>query len=550
MATIPKKKNLANVLDIGNSANASKITELWYPTDDNDAASKRYVDERVITAWAWDVVWPASATDNAIALFNWVTWKSLKDSAKTIVTTLWSTDTTIPTSKAVKDVTDTKMSGNTAITWATKTKITYDSKGLVTSWDDATTADIAASTDKNYVTDAEKTSIWTIWDKINISETNSLVVHTMRSDNTWINYVNTTWAVQISLDWLFWAWTNFGGKMRLEIQSTSFTATLMIEWRYDAASHTWTYWKATIETSSTSSINVRFARSASWVFLIVWDTTTAWSWAKFAIAEVLFNTPNALTWITFSTIWSYPTDIDFLVTPVLNTWNETATTIWALINWSTAATPNDTDIVATSDTSVLKKITWTNVKSFLKTYFDTVYANIAGSVTQAFSASTIELWHATDTTISRVSAGVIAVEWVNVIMNWWALGTPSSGTLSGCTVDGTNKVGYLNIPQNSQSAAYTTVLADAGKHIYHPSADTTARTITIDSNANVAYPIGTALTFVNDTSAGTLTIAITSDTLVLAGAGTTGSRTLAANGVATAIKVTSTRWIISGTNLT
>jgi hypothetical protein len=44
-------------------------------------------------------------------------------------------------------------------------------------------------------------------------------------------------------------------------------------------------------------------------------------------------------------------------------------------------------------------------------------------------------------------------------------------------------------------------LSDAGKHIYHPSADTTARTFTIDSNANVAYPIGTAITFVNDTSA-------------------------------------------------
>jgi hypothetical protein len=36
----------------------------------------------------------------------------------------------------------------------------------------------------------------------------------------------------------------------------------------------------------------------------------------------------------------------------------------------------------------------------------------------------------------------------------------------------------------------------------------------------------------------------------LAGAGTTGSRTLAANGVATAIKITSTEWIISGTGLT
>jgi len=61
-------------------------------------------------------------------------------------------------------------------------------------------------------------------------------------------------------------------------------------------------------------------------------------------------------------------------------------------------------------------------------------------------------------------------------------------------------VGYLNIPQNSQSAAYTTVLADSGKHIFHPSTDANARTFTIDSNANVAYPVGTAITFVNMTA--------------------------------------------------
>jgi len=109
-------------------------------------------------------------------------------------------------------------------------------------------------------------------------------------------------------------------------------------------------------------------------------------------------------------------------------------------------------------------------------------------------------------------------------------------------------VGYLNIPQNSQSAAYTTVLADAGKHILHPTADNNARTFTIDSNANVAYPVGTAITFINQIN--TVTIAITSDTLTLAGAGTTGSRTLAASGVATAVKIATTSWIISGTGLT
>jgi hypothetical protein len=48
---------------------------------------------------------------------------------------------------------------NAAITGATKTKITYDSKGLVTSGADATTADIADTTNKRYVTDANLTTI-------------------------------------------------------------------------------------------------------------------------------------------------------------------------------------------------------------------------------------------------------------------------------------------------------------------------------------------------------------------------------------------------------
>lgn len=130
-----------------------------------------------------------------------------------------------------------------------------------------------------------------------------------------------------------------------------------------------------------------------------------------------------------------------------------------------------------------------------------------------------------------------------------ALGTPSSGTLTNCTADGTDAVGFRNVPIASKSAAYTTVLADSGKVIFHPSTDANARTFTIDSNANVAYALGTVLTFINMTSQA-VTVAITSDTLYLAGTGTTGSRTLAQYGMATAIKMTSTTWIISGSGLT
>jgi len=129
------------------------------------------------------------------------------------------------------------------------------------------------------------------------------------------------------------------------------------------------------------------------------------------------------------------------------------------------------------------------------------------------------------------------------------LGTPSSGTLTNCTVDGTDAVGFRNIPQNSQSGAYTLVLADNGKHIFHPVSDNNARTFTIPANSSVAYPIGTAISFIN-MAAAAVTIAITTDTLILSSAGTTGSRTLAQYGSAICIKVTSTSWIISGSGLT
>jgi hypothetical protein len=128
--------------------------------------------------------------------------------------------------------------------------------------------------------------------------------------------------------------------------------------------------------------------------------------------------------------------------------------------------------------------------------------------------------------------------------------TSSLTTVAADVTDGTYALGWKIIPQNSQSAAYTLVLADSGKQIFHPAADTTARTYTIPANATVAYPVGTAVTFINQNAGGVITIAITTDTMRLAGAGTTGSRTLAANGVATAIKITSTEWIISGTGLT
>lgn len=109
-----------------------------------------------------------------------------------------------------------------------------------------------------------------------------------------------------------------------------------------------------------------------------------------------------------------------------------------------------------------------------------------------------------------------------------------SGTITATTL------GFRGIPQNAQGAAYVLVLADQGKHI----AITTGG-VTIPANASVPFPIGaTAVVFNN--SASPQTIAITSDTLRQAGTTNTGTRTLAAYGLATLVKTAATVWVVSG----
>jgi hypothetical protein len=108
-------------------------------------------------------------------------------------------------------------------------------------------------------------------------------------------------------------------------------------------------------------------------------------------------------------------------------------------------------------------------------------------------------------------------------------------------------LGYLGIPQSATATTATLAIGDAGKHIY---VTTNSQTITIPANATVAYPIGTTIGFIAGPSATTVTIAIASDTMYLGGTGTTGSRTLAAYGMATAVKVAATTWFISGNGLT
>ena len=131
---------------------------------------------------------------------------------------------------------------------------------------------------------------------------------------------------------------------------------------------------------------------------------------------------------------------------------------------------------------------------------------------------------------------------------FFSVSGPTSSVKTFTFPDDNSSIGYLNVPINSQSSSYTLVLSDSGKTILHPISDNNARTFTIPANSSVAYPIGTVVTFANLIN--TVTIAITTDTMYLSGSGATGSRTLAPFGLASAVKLTSTSWLISGNSLT
>ena len=168
--------------------------------------------------------------------------------------------------------------------------------------------------------------------------------------------------------------------------------------------------------------------------------------------------------------------------------------------------------------------------------------------------------------ILQFTNNAISVQWSSIVAtnNLLSVTTPLAATsfngsaATATSSTGATGVGYMGLPQNSTTTgAYTLVAADAGKHIY----STATRTITIPGNATggsqVAFPIGATIVFANATGT-TLTLsmdATTTDTCLLSSAGTSmtggsGSRTLAAFGMATLLKITSTSWIISGNGLT
>jgi len=119
-------------------------------------------------------------------------------------------------------------------------------------------------------------------------------------------------------------------------------------------------------------------------------------------------------------------------------------------------------------------------------------------------------------------------------------------TLSGSGPQGEQgqqgPAGPSDIPQNSQTSAYTLVAGDNGKHI-----NTTTGGVTVPSGV---FSAGNVVSIYNDSSSNQTITQGSSVTLRLAGSATTGNRTLAQYGMATVLCVGSNEFVISGAGLT
>jgi len=264
----------------------------------------------------------------------------------------------------------------------------------------------------------------------------------------------------------------------------------------------------------------------------------------------------AVAWLTVDRTSGTPESLTFLINPTI----DNATTAALSLNGTAIR------IIAEEDGQAANEGRWrmdvnTKIWTFETVSDDNASQRNIISATRGtgVALTSISIGNTTDTPLLNLRCAVVefedGTEALPVITNsgdentgfyfpsaddiWFSLGGTGYG------------LGYRNIPPVTTNVSYELVMSDAGKMINKRSGGS-GETITIPANSGggtpVAFPVGTVITIVNQ-GGGTLTIAITTDTLTWAATGGTGSRILADDGIATIIKTATTEWLISGTGL-
>jgi hypothetical protein len=173
----------------------------------------------------------------------------------------------------------------------------------------------------------------------------------------------------------------------------------------------------------------------------------------------------------------------------------------------------------------------------------TTNANLTGAVTSVGNATSLGSFTSanlagalTDETGSGAAVFATSPTLVTPI-----LGTPTSGALTNCTVDGTNQIGYRDIPPSgAKTSSYTLVAADVGKFVELG----TGGSVVVPSGV---FAAGDVVSIFNNTS-GTISCTCSAVTDVYK-AGTDAdisSFSITTRGVATILFITATRAVVTG----
>jgi hypothetical protein len=171
-----------------------------------------------------------------------------------------------------------------------------------------------------------------------------------------------------------------------------------------------------------------------------------------------------------------------------------------------------------------------------------VTSSVDGELTLWSSTTGKVLKRATITGLVKATAGVAttATAGTDYVAPSGALGTPSSGTLTNCTVDGTNPIGYRDLPAvGTKTTSYTLQTADVGKYVQVGSGGS----ITIP---DATFAEGDAISIFNNTT-GAVTCTCSITTAYIAGTDTDkATMTLATRGVATVLFISGTVCVVAG----